>query len=121
MSVSYFKGSRAGDMPGKERTGQEAEPVERAQYIHDSRSDGRNRTRLGDEEPCPGIKKSGKGAVGVTHINIFTACPRLDGAEFRVGQCAGKRQEATYDPDQVDQSGGANVFHHHARYAENPA
>ena len=73
---------------------------------------GRDRCRLGDGEPCPGVEKRGQRPVGVADVDVFAAGLRLHGAKLGVGHGAKHREQAADDPDEIDEACRADRLHH---------
>ena len=100
----------------KERQGRES-----PENAHDSRGDGRNRCRLGNREPGPGIQEAGQWSVGVADVDVLAAGLRLHRAQLGVGDRPRHRQDAADNPRQVHQLGRADRLHHLGRNQEDAA
>ncbi len=110
-----------GKRPGDEGVREEAENRERPEDADQAGGDGRNRRRLGNEESCPGIEKSGERAVTVANINVFAPGLRLHCPQFSISERAKEREQTTDEPCQIDKFGGADSLHHFGGNQENPA
>src|SRR5580704_11286970 len=91
LSVSNVE-RLADDVVGEERKDWKA-----LKDSNQPRRDGRNRRRLGDQEPGPGIQKSSQGPIAIANVNILTARLRLHRAQFGIGKRAEEREQP---PDQ---------------------
>ena len=100
---------------------EEAEDRKGPQDAHEAGGDGRNRGRLGDQEPGPGIEKSRQRTVGIAHVHILAARLRFHGAQFGVGERAEERQHSADQPRQIDQLGRADRLHHFGRNQKDSA
>ena len=79
------------------------------------RRNGRDRRRLGDQKPGPGIQKSGQRPVGIANINILAARLRLHRAQFRIGERAEEREQPPHQPSQINQLSRPDRLHHFSR------
>src|SRR6202020_220171 len=80
-----------------------------------------DRAGLSDNEPGPGVEKSGHGAVAVADVDVFSAGLRLHGAEFGVSECTEKREQAAYEPGEIYELRRAYRLHHFRRNKEDTA
>ena len=82
---------------------------------------GGDRSWLSDGKPCPGVEKPRQRAISVANVDVFASGLRLHGAQFGIGEGAGKREHPADDPRQIDQPGRADSLHHLGRNQKDAA
>src|SRR5262249_657025 len=116
MTIGHGEGKET-----KERLGQEGKARESAEQIYDRRGDGGDRSRLGDEEPGPGVEESRERAVSVADGNIIAAGPRPHSGKLGKGQGAKEGKQAADEPNDIHHGWRAYVLHHYAGDAKDSA
>src|SRR4051812_24169405 len=86
--------------------------MESAKNPHQSDSDCRDRSRLGDYKPRPGIQKSCKRTIPVAHVNILSTRLRLKRTKLSIGERTEDGEDAADNPCKVNQLSRANCLHH---------
>ena len=99
--------------------GEETQGRKVSQNAHETGGQSRDRSRLRDEKPGPGVKKSSQRAVTVADVNILAAGLRLHGAQFGVGQRSKERKQSAHQPRQVNQLCRPSGLHHLGRNQKN--
>src|SRR5580704_4708618 len=97
------------------RLGEERKHRKRLKDSNQPRRNGRNRRRLGDQKPGPGIQKSSQRPVTTTNINILAARLRLHRPQLRIAKHTEEREQPTHDPCQINQLGRPDRLHHLSR------
>ncbi len=103
---------RDGDGLVNEDLRQERQRSERAENTYEAGDDGGNRSWLRDEEVSPAVQESTERTVGVTDVHVLAARLRPHRAQFGITERAKPREQATNNPGEVDQRGGADRLHH---------